>query len=373
MERALNELERELGKAKDNAAELALKLEETEKKSVELSSKETTLKEQLKLASESESEQISMLKGEVAEQQQKVDAAELRISELTAKLEQVESHQQIHISQLQSDIESTRAQLALANDLVVQGQQKVSGLESELHHYKNSVDEKEQIISTLSRTDEAMLLLEKNNLTLTNELQNIGEAKQELQRQLDYAEQKAASLQAQLSTSQSVSTEQSDQLLETNIEFNDLIERLKVENAQYRNDYEKLKVRLDDSLEQLAQVDDDLIKDQHRMLELADELRKEKEQRHQFEHELNLVNELEQQHREELESYKQGHIEESELVAEAEVNHARTVIQQLRAENNRLKLDLDEKISDLESQVTEYRLKFNFAQQQLVEQQQLSD
>ena len=60
-------------------------------------------------------------------------------------------------------------------------------------------------------------------------------------------------------------------------------------------------------------------------------------------------------------------------MAEAEVNHARTVIQQLRAENNRLKLDLDEKITELESQVTEYRLKFNFAQQQLVEQQQLSD
>ena len=185
VERAFNKLESELGNAKDNAAELALKLEETEKTSVELSSKETTLKEQLKLASESESEQISMLKGEVAEQQQKVDAAELRISELTVKLEQVESHQQINTSQLQSDIESTRTQLALANDLVVQGQQKVSGLESELHHYKNAVDEKEQVISKLSRTDEAMLLLEKNNLTLTNELQNIGEAKQELQRQLD--------------------------------------------------------------------------------------------------------------------------------------------------------------------------------------------
>ena len=331
------------------------------------------LQGELLIATQNGDENSTALTQQNKELAEKVKVAEDLASSLQSRIGELELKYQQQIDQLNVKNDDLANILALANENDRLSQQQITQLKVELAETKEQLVAYQEKVASNSNADDAMAMLEATNSRLAKELKTISDAKQELQEQFNYSEQKAASLQAQLSTAQNVSTEQSDQLLETNIEFNELIETLKIENAQMKNDFEQLKVRFDDSMGQLAQVDDDLVESQQRLREVKDELRKERERNHQVEHELKLVNEIEQQHRDELEAYKQGHIEETELVAEAEIDHARTVIQQLRAENSRLKTDLDEKISELESQVTEYRLKFNFAQQQLVAQQQLSE
>ncbi len=331
------------------------------------------LQDELLIATQNGDENSTALTQQNKELAEKVKVAEELASSLQSRIGELELKYQQQIDQLNVKNDDLANILALANENDRLSQQQITQLKVELVETKEQLVASQEKLASNSNADDAMAMLEATNSRLAKELKTISDAKHELQEQVNYSEQKAASLQAQLSTAQNVSTEHSDQLLETNIEFNELIETLKIENAQMKNDFEQLKVRFDDSMGQLAQVDDDLVESQQRLREVKDELRKERERNHQVEHELKLVNEIEQQHRDELEAYKQGHIEETELVAEAEIDHARTVIQQLRAENSRLKTDLDEKISELESQVTEYRLKFNFAQQQLVAQQQLSE
>ena len=51
--------------------------------------------------------------------------------------------------------------------------------------------------------------------------------------------------------------------------------------------------------------------------------------------------------------------------SELDLAQAREVMAKLRADNNRLETELSEKVGELEAKVTEYKLKFNFAQQQL--------
>lgn len=48
-----------------------------------------------------------------------------------------------------------------------------------------------------------------------------------------------------------------------------------------------------------------------------------------------------------------------------ELQQAREVIRELRLQNQSIEQEFSEKLSELEAQATEYRLKFNFAQQQL--------
>ena len=211
---------------------------------------------------------------------------------------------------------------------------------------------------------EQLTLIEKSMDEQTNS--NLAE-------QLEYSQKQVASLQSQLSTTLEVCSERSDQLLEANLELKAQVESLKIENAEFKNNYQQLKVRFEDSVGQLSHVDEDLVDAQTRLRDVQEELRKARKHNEEIEHELDLLNQLEQQHRDELEELKLGKVAETELVANAEIDHARTVIQQLRAENSKLKAELDEKIADLESQVTEYRLKFNFAQQQLAAQKQVSE
>ena len=174
---------------------------------------------------------------------------------------------------------------------------------------------------------------------------------------------------SQLSAEDALNQEQNEQLLQTNMELTEQLEQVSEAQNKMLMEHEMLQVRLADTQEQLSHMDGDLVCSLDELSSMKSMLSKQSQEVDDVTAKLSLALQAEQEASDRIAELEQTAAPFDMEKAQSELQQARDVIQSLRSENSRLESDLSEKVTELEAKVTEYRLKFNFAQQQLMAQQ----
>lgn len=370
-------------------------LQEQAKTSAELASKTeqalrhdiAELKIEIDKSEQADSDQIDHLIRESRRFQQLLKTAETENQEQLDEKERLQS--ELYKSQQEvARLASSQIDSDNSNDEQIIMLQEANADLSNLMKLANNNDEKqredikrltEELLSTKKLTTELQEQVDLNHNLDEQEVKVLKQAKREaeqrseelqkgavkLEQSIEAADKKIHMLQAQLSSIQSFSNEQSDQLFQTNIELTEMIEELKGTNSRLKMEHDQLKVRLEDSLGQLSHVDEEFVSTQSELTQTKAELTKQQRRSQTLMEQLNVANEEEQKAKSKLKELTMQRITLNSEKSAADVEQAREVIKQLRTENNDLQLELTEKVGTLETQVTEYRLKFNFAQQQL--------
>ncbi|MDO6718205.1 hypothetical protein Q4575_02265 [Psychrosphaera sp. 1_MG-2023] len=345
------------------------------------------LKIEIDNSQQADSDQIDHLMRENRRFQQLLKTAETENQEQLDDKERLQS-ELFKAQQEVARLASSQADSDNSNDEQIIMLQEANVDLSNLVKLANNNDEKqredikrltEELLSAKKLTTELQEQVDLNHSLDEQEVKVLKQAKREAEQRSDElqkdavkleqaneaADKKIHMLQAQLSSIQSFSNEQSDQLFQTNIELTEMIEALKGTNSRLKMEHDQLKVRLEDSLGQLSHVDEEFVATQSELTQTKADLTKQQRRSQILMEQLNVANEEEQKAKSKLKELTMQRITLNSEKSAADVEQAREVIKQLRSENNDLQLELTEKVGALETQVTEYRLKFNFAQQQL--------
>ena len=309
---------------------------------------------------------------------------------LDDRLKQQERHYQKELADIKTALVDMEGELEQSQQAVAE-QQKISANHvKKIQDYQEQLQDKTELLSHIEHASESSLQQldalskEKDALAkqLENEQQSLSSLKAQfeqantrfkqiesnnetLQASLDAKEQELSTLQnsvASLEEAHSALTQEYDNLVQINNEFKDKAEEQAKKHDGRFNDLKKdlfaesklLKAELEQALANIVTLE----QSREQLSEQLSELRvKEKGYQDAIAEKESLL-----ANQDSALNMAQGR--NSSLVSrlEAESQQARSAYESIRTQNN----ELTEKIEELEGKVTEFRLKFEYAQQQLI-------
>jgi len=248
-----------------------------------------------------------------------------KLSELALKKQQAEQANQ----QLSGDFEALKQQY---DNLLV----KLDGTEESAHKQKLQL---EKVEIDYSESTKKLSELQKDNAVLQQEKSSHVKAIENQQEAIDKANENNHQLSAD-------------------------IEKVKAENKQAVADFEKelaeLKAQFQSSQLSVSQLESE-VANQKQLLEESGE--ENKRYQKQSEHLKEQVESLKEEAISREQRFETGREKQ-----EIEYNKARETIKYLRDENNDLNTKLEQQVTELQDKLTEYRLRFEYAQKELAKQ-----